>query len=58
MKTKTTIQKISAGVGVLMILSTAAMADDCNPFGVVAYLAAAVVLLAYGRAFDFQKRNN
>lgn len=57
-QTKSKLQRIAAGIGVLMILSTAAIADDDNFLGVAAYIAVAVALLAYGRAFDFQNRNN
>ena len=57
-QTKSKLQRIAAGTGVLMILSTAAIADDDNFLGVIAYIAIAVALLAYGRAFDFQNRNN
>ncbi|MCH5331999.1 MAG: hypothetical protein J1E33_06305 [Alistipes sp.] len=55
---KSKLQRIAAGTGVLMILSTAAIADDDNFLGVIAHIAIAVALLAYGRAFDFQNRNN
>lgn len=57
-QTKSKLQRIAAGIGVLMILSTAAIADDDNFLGVAAYIATAVALLAYGRAFDFQNRKN